>query len=278
MNLPAIGWTKEASHHQKIQNDRQLIPVIPPVVVSYDIYVGGLHLMSADILFQEQRGQYHSHVKAHTAYGFWYNHLPWDTMLDAVGTIKKDRFIPSEFKTIDEWKHHPKETRLHFDVEGNVSPEFIPPSHDENREVVSEDRRRGSLDPVTAMLQLLAQVAVMGNCQATVAVFDGKRLFQISGHDEHMEDIDGENYGIYKGSARLCTADFEMQAGEWKEKDHIQNGFWQLNGKERGREPFSIWLASPEAGLPELPVRMQSGSIWGLIVVHLSGWRYQLKP
>jgi len=276
MGIPLTFAQAKISHvaQSRTLYQEPLIPVIRPLVATYDVYVGGLHLVTADIFFEERNGKYHTHIEAHTTYGFWSRIFPWKSVLDTVGEIKKDRFIPKEFNTVDDWNHHPKGTKLTFTPAGDVVPTFDPPNKDVNREFVTSDQRRHSLDPITGLLQMLAQVSNYNNCNITVAIFDGKRLFDITGSDKGGEDIDDGEYSIYKGPTHICGAGFKMVAGEWKEKDHIQNGFWQRNDKDLGREPFDIWLAHISPELPELPVRLRGGSVWGLIVMHLTKWSY----
>jgi len=247
------------------------IPVLPPIFTAYDVYVGGFHLVASTIWFEEENNAYHVVVKAGTR-GIWARLFPWNTILDARGSIDGDRLEPKEFFTRDEWGHKPKITKLHFDGKGDVSPEFEPPSRDENREIVTPEQRRGSLDPISALLQMLAHVAVDKSCSIPVPVFDGKRRFDITGRDAGYDVTEGEEYGVYSGQARLCAADFKMISGEWKDREHAN--FWRKTEHEAGREPFHIWLASPAPGLPEMAVRLESGSIGGLVVVHLSSWRY----
>lgn len=249
----------------------QSIPNVKPLIVTYDIYVGGVHFLTADILFLQQKKKYHSVVKART-YGFWHDILPWETTLDAAGDIADDRLLPSQFHTRDVFKNKPKTTSLKFDKKGDITAEFDPPSHDSNREVVTPEQKRGSLDPVSALVQMLASSAIDRQCNMTVPVFDGKRRFDITSVDRGMDAIDDDDYSVYKGSAHLCDATFTMVAGAWKEGE--KSGFWKLNEKEQGREPFHIWLATLSPELPEMPVRLESGSVWGLIVMHLARWRY----
>jgi len=247
------------------------IPVLRPILTTYDVYVGGFHLVTSSIWFEEIDDAYHVVVKAGTR-GIWGRLFPWNTVLDARGAIKGDLLKPKEFFTRDAWDNKPKITKLHFDKTGDAVPEFDPPNRDENREIVTPEQRKGSLDPVTALLQMLAHVAVDKTCAIPVPVFDGKRRFDITGRDVGMDFTDGDDYGLYRGNARLCAAEFTMISGEWKDREHAR--FWKKTETEAGREPFQIWLASPAPGLPELPVRMETGSIAGLVVVHLSSWRY----
>ncbi|MDR3424024.1 MAG: DUF3108 domain-containing protein [Alphaproteobacteria bacterium] len=247
------------------------IPVLPPLVATYDVYVGGFHIVTSQVWFEEQGNAYHALVKAQTR-GIWSKLFPWHTVLDAHGRINGEQLEPQEFFTRDEWGHKPKITRLHYDGKGGVTAEFDPPNDDKNREIVTPEQRLHSLDPVTALLQMLAHVMVDNSCGIPVPVFDGKRRFDITGKDAGYDQIDGEGYGVYSGKARLCTADFKMISGEWKDREHAR--FWQKTETEAGRDPFQIWLAPPAQGLPEMPVRLESGSIAGLVVVHLSSWCY----
>ena len=249
----------------------QLIPALPPLFTTYDVYVGGLHLVQAHIWFEEQGSTYHAIVKAETR-GIWARLFPWHTVLESHGRIVGDRFAPQEFLTHDEWGYKPKITKLHFTGTGDVVPEFDPPNRDENREIVTVEQRHNALDPVTALLQMLAHVAVQKSCAVPVPVFDGKRRFDIMGHDAGTDVTNADDYGVYSGSARLCDAEFKMISGDWKDREHAR--FWQKTETEPGREPFHIWLASVAPDLPEIPVRLESGSIAGLVVVHLSGWQY----
>jgi hypothetical protein len=269
----AQAMAKSDAHHPTAP--KQLIPDVPPVIATYDVYVGGIEFISADIHFQQKKDKYQAQVIAHTK-GFWYRLFPWDAELVTHGMIVKDHFVPVEFSTHDAWGKKVKTTKLHFKKNGDIVAEFDPPKNDDDHDQVTIDQKRGSLDPVTALLQLLAHLSVAKDCNTTVPLFDGKIRFDIATTDVGSEDIDEEDYGMYKGNARTCDASFKLIAGEWKEK--VKSRFWYKNENERGREPFHIWLAKPVAGLPELPVKLESGSIWGLVVVHLSAWHYDTAP
>lgn len=248
-----------------------LIPPVPPVVVTYDVYVGGVHLMTANVSFEERATNYRARVLGKSV-GIWYKLFPWDTELKVTGKIRKDQFVPSEFYTRDVWGHKARATWLHFQKNGDVKPAFDPPNTDKNREEITFQQRRGSLDPVTGLLQLLAHVAVHNSCAVTVPIFEGRRRFDITGIDVGTEDVDEGDYSAFKGTARTCDTEFNMVAGEWK--DRAPDRFWTRDKGEQGREPFHIWLGSLAPGLPEMAVRLESGSVWGLIVMHLSAWHY----
>ncbi len=259
----------------------QQISAIKPVVANYDIYVGGLHLVMGEITFYQSKGHYLAHVKAQTQ-GFWYRIFPWNAEVKSEGHIVASRFLPVSYSDYNLWNKKPKTVSMSFDNKGMISTTFVPEDHDKNQEPVSPEQRRGSLDPASALLQMLANLTVTKSCAQTVPVFDGKRRFDLIGSDNGSDELDDSELGVYKGDVRLCDVTFTMIAGDWKEKDSIKGRFWQHSDGEKGREPFHIWLAAPAPGLPEMPVRLESTSFWGLVVIHLTGWRPahldELKP
>lgn len=255
-------------HKKPAAEDKTLIPEIQPIVTTYDVYVGGIHLLTADILFEQMARKYRAQVKGQT-YGFWYKILPWNTELNAEGKIRDDQFIPAEYATHDVWGKKTKIMKMHFRKGGDVSSEYDPPSSD--KDSLTREQKDGALDPITALLQMLAHVAINKNCNVTVPVFDGKRRFDVSASDNGTEYIDEEDYGVYKGDARTCDARFKAVAGEWTEK--IKSKFWKQGANGEDREPFHVWLASLAPGMPEMAVRIETGSVWGDIVMHLAKWR-----
>jgi hypothetical protein len=258
-------------HGKSAHDASQLIPKLPPVMTTYDVYVGGLHFLTANILFQEEDGKYTTHVHAKT-YGYLYHFLKWDGDIASVGKIEGDHFMPVSYRNLDTWKDKPKTTELKFDPKGNIKTEFDPPNNDQNRNEVTPEQKRGALDPATALLQMLAHVAMDKSCTLKVPVFDGKRRYDLNGEDQGVEQVDESEYGTYSGPARLCDVGFSMVAGEWKDRE--KNKFWEKQNGEAGRDAFHIYLASVAPNLPELPVRLESDSAWGTIMVHMSNWHY----
>lgn len=272
--MPCVtAQAKNAPSHDVTENSA--IPVLPPLYTVYDVYVGGFHLVHTRVWSEERDGKYQVVVKGAT-YGIWAKLFSWNTFVEAHGRIKGEHLVPKELYVRDEWWHKPKITKLHFDDKGNggggVVPEFDPPNHDKDREIVTDAQKKNTLDPITGMLQMLVHVATDDDCNVTVPLFDGKRRFDITGKDAGYSVIDDFDDTIYKGRARLCTAEFNLISGAWNNGEHAR--FWQKSETENGRDPFQIWLASPGPELPEMAVRLESGSVVGLIVAHMTSWRY----
>ncbi len=179
--------------------------------------------------------------------------------------------MPVEYDTHDLWGKKAHATKLIF-TRNDIKASYEPPETDNSPDKLMPEQKIGALDPLTAMLQLLAHVDMEKNCNVTVPVFDGKRRFDIIGEDAGTQHVDDDDYNVYKGDARLCDAKFRAVSGEWTEK--VKAGFWKKADSGEDREPFHIWLASIAPGVPELAVRLETGSSFGDIVVHLTAWRY----
>lgn len=245
------------------------VPAVKPIVVTYDVYVGGIHLLTADVMFEESARAYHAHMVGHT-YGFWYKLFPWDTELNAQGNIKSDAFVPVDYTVHDLWGKKAKDMKMHFTAK-DIATTFDPPETEDKDKELTPAQKQGALDPVTALLQMLAHLSAKNDCDVTVPVFDGKRRFDVIANDVGHEEIDEADYGIYKGDARTCDARFKAVAGEWTER--IKAQFWKKADNGEDREPFHVWLAHVAPDLPELAVRIETGSAWGDVYMHLTKWR-----
>ena len=100
-------------HWRRSRARNRASPTIRPIVATYEVYVGGIHFLTADILFQEGAAKYRAQVKGQT-YGILYKVFPWNTELDAQGQIKDDRFVPAEYATHDLWGKKAKTTETDF--------------------------------------------------------------------------------------------------------------------------------------------------------------------
>lgn len=270
----ANGATAKTTKHAK--QAPPLIPALKPIQADYDVYVGGVHLLDAHFFFHEEPPKYH--VTAHiTTHGFWNWAFPWQADLFSDGHINGARFEPALHKNTSQWNEDSKTIRMRFNDKHQIMTEFVPHEEpDKNREIVTPEQTKGSLDPLSVVLQLLGDLAVNKSCAANEPAFDGKRRFDLISEDMGYGDTDPQGYGMYQGQARRCDVRFKMIAGKWLDREHSL--FWQYMDGEKGHEPFRIWLATLAPELPELAVRAESPSVWGRIVVHLKSWRYATGP
>ncbi len=249
------------------------VPDLRPFTVKYEVYVGGLHFVTSSFLFANSGGRYRVKALASTD-GFWHFMFPWDAEIVSEGLVSGDRFLPQVYDNSSVWRGDTKTISMKYKENREIDLEVNPPDKPSaKRNIVTTEERRGAMDPLAGIVQMLGDLAVGGTCSSTAPVFDGSRRFDLVGIDAGWEEIDPDGYGVYKGRARVCEVGFKMIAGEWKDRERSK--FWlRSDGGGQGREPFSVWLAKLAPDLPEMAVRAESQSVWGRIVIHLEKWQY----
>lgn len=141
-------------------------------------------------------------------------------------------------------------------VDGNPSPA------DERREQVADTAKQGTQDPLTAVLSLVLQVAAKGGCDGVAPIFDGRRRFDVTLTDIGPGELGKSRINAYEGPVRLCDVQLEPIAG------------YRFNGVDRVSFPSEVTLQAAQVldGLPILPVRLDTTTSYGAIVVHMTDY------
>jgi hypothetical protein len=121
---------------------------------------------------------------------------------------------------------------------------LTPPEPD--REPVDDSQTRGSIDLLSAMVELAHRVSDTGHCESQALVFDGKRLSRLEAHDGAVETLPPADGQAFAGRAMRC--DFvSRQLGGFMRGDDRARRLTPLHG--------STWMAAPAPGLPIAAVR-----------------------
>lgn len=264
--IPGLAWAAAPS-----------LPAMRPITVEYDIYVGGLHLLHAKAHADLDAKTYRLAARAQTI-GIWEKWFPWETTVESVGhTAAGGKIKPSHYKTVSAWKHNPKSMLLDYQDGGKVmiaeESTDAPDLHDR----LSDDIVNQTLDPLSGLLQLLAHYTVHNDCNAQTAVFDGRRRFDLAADDLGAVTIPADpDTGVFSGAARKCALRFNLIAGKAKEMESRK--FWQTAKGKDNRPPFTVWLGRLQPGMPSLPVRAETSSPFGLVMIYLTAWRFDDAP
>jgi len=139
----------------------------------------------------------------------------------------------------------------------NVTPAVEP---SEDRVPITEDSRRGVIDPLSAMLM---PVSTSGNplapdkCDRTLRIFEGTERFDIALSYSRTENVKSQKG--YQGNVLVCRASYRAVAGHRAGKKQVQY-------MEQNRN-IEVWLA-PAAGMPVLvPWRISVGTMVGTLVI-----------
>ena len=254
------------------------LPNVKNLHLSYSLYVGGIHAMDGVVGFTRAGVSYTINLHTGTQ-GFLRSLAPWDASLESKGRFSKAQLYPSVGNVLTYWKDKPYLVNFSF-AKNTVKVKFTPREGD-NNEPVPPDMKVGALDPLSGVLQVISNIAYNGSdCNQTVPIYDGHRRFDLSLHNSGSETLDGEDYSVFSGEATRCIVDFEMRAGSRKDRegsnfwqdgtDHNSPGHHETWKGKSSRPPVYIFLGKVRDDLPELPVRAETSTIFGGIMIHLT--------
>jgi hypothetical protein len=158
------------------------------------------------------------------------------------------------------WRGEARRTVLEWPG-GQPAVRLMVPPNEAEREPVPAMATRGTMDSLSALALLIHQVQRSGTCDARANVYDGRRLSEMSGRTEGLEQFPPSR-GEWSGRAVKCRFEGRQTAG-----------FRRDDGGEEARRPQGgiAWVAEVQPGRPPLPVRVEAPSRWfGTVTARLA--------
>ncbi|HYH22409.1 MAG TPA: DUF3108 domain-containing protein [Azospirillum sp.] len=232
--------------------------------LDYRVHVGGVTVMEVQALLALTGDRYAIEMKGATQ-GMLGRIISWTTTSSTAGSITPAGPRPSRYQVESAWRGDPRNVRMEYDGQGGLTVAADPPPQVEGREPVPEPMRHGSVDPLSAHLEVLLAAGRSEGCTRTVPVYDGRRRYDLSFSDAGPEALAASRHSAFAGMTRHCRVESRTLAGR---KLSEGSGFWQ-RGSEEERPPLDVWIAPLRAGGPTVPVRLETDSTFGGVLVHL---------
>ncbi|MBN8875562.1 MAG: DUF3108 domain-containing protein [Rhodospirillales bacterium] len=178
------------------------------------------------------------------------------------GTWQDGAPVPREFQGVGEWHGEPRVARIDYQDGKPVVRALVPPNEGE-REPVPPALQANTIDSLSAIADLIHQVATTGRCEATVHTYDGRRATEVSARTDGPEVLAPSSRSSYAGSALRCSFRGELVAG-----------FRLAGDRAADRKPLHgvAWLAQVAPNTPPIPVRMSFETRWfGDVTMYLTG-------
>ncbi|WP_247875762.1 DUF3108 domain-containing protein [Azospirillum sp. TSH100] len=244
-----------------------LVAAAEPVKVTYRVFVGGVTALDVDATLDVAGDHYRVAVSAVTGgtIGRLFN---WRSDSQSDGNVHGDDLRPTSHRQTSLLRGEPRNVTLTYGPQGDVSTSVTPPPETDDREPVPPALQRDTLDPLTAVLDLLFAVGASQSCDRSLPVFDGRRRYDMVFSEVGRRIVDPSRYSIFSGVAQQCRVTYKPVAGYARSSSGGR--FWQRNNPA-DRPPVNLWLAPVAAGYPPLPVRLETDSDFGSVVVHLTG-------
>ena len=145
--------------------------------------------------------------------------LFWNSKIDANanGKIGEHSIAPALYDSYST-DHNSKVQRVKVTFDKDVPETLAEPAYNTTRYPVTDEQKKGSVDPMTAITTILSGVKADAKnpCGTGVQVFDGRRRYDVSFSYVKDEPLKLDN-GLYSGNAHLCQVHYNEIAG-YKQK------------------------------------------------------------
>jgi hypothetical protein len=243
------------------------------VDLTYDVYLGGLHIFTFDVDMALQPDRYHVTAEGGTRgmVGWLYQ---WDMKLAAEGLDRDGRIEPRSYVAETDWQSNQRIVRLGFAEGGRYELEQSPPPEpDPDIEGgLPETLPEGIVDPLSLAVAASRALEDNGHCAQTIPVFDGRRRYDLIVTHVDETTLPPNGYSIYQGPAVRCS--FSMERISGFRKSWRSSRQWDAGSSA----PPTIWVASIRQGLPPVPVRYEGEIALGNMVVHLTDAEVRSEP
>lgn len=231
--------------------------------ITYDVFIGGLHLATAELVATVDHGHYLA-ASAVSTKGLADAFASSQISAVATGEVRGHLVVPHTYNS-DTLAPDKRQLVGLLYADGTPVDINSSPAYDLSRFPVPEDQKHGTVDPLSAALYIMlgSSASDTHKCGATVPVFDGKRRYNLT-FDYKKDDTAslGRDYNGGKPvPAYLCTTNYVRVAGF---KPHKK-------GHESSDVPsLDVWMAPYPGTSFIVPVRMQASTDFGGIVARAS--------
>jgi hypothetical protein len=238
--------------------------------LSYDVYVGGLHVFSFDVEMTLQPDRYRLTAEGETqGMVSWFS--TWHVKLTAEGSDRSGRIAPNRYVTESAWQGKQRMLALGFVAGGRYDLQQTPPPEpDPDIEGELPERLpQGTIDPLTFAIAASRALQQTGRCDQTVPIFDGQRRYDLIVKQVGETTLPPNSYSIYQGPATRCSFAVNRISGFRKS---------MRPSPAAEAAPPTLWMAAIRADLPPVPVRYEGAIKLGKIVIHLTDARFRTEP
>jgi hypothetical protein len=226
----------------------------------WQVYLGGFNLGNIGIKSSFNGTSYSAVSRLKTA---GVVNSFYEAVIDAtsVGTLAATSLQPQKYDSNTVNEKQSQKVALAYN--GGGIELFSDPPYNVNKYPVTDEQKRGTLDPLSGLVYSLSGVSVSADkpCGETVHVFDGRRRYDIelkfAGQDKVKTD------GGYSGPTVKCTVTYKQLAGF---KPNINKG--------KPMPTITAWFATMEStsGGPVkkfvVPVKIMTETPYGVALAH----------
>jgi Protein of unknown function (DUF3108) len=228
-----------------------------PLDVRYEAFAAGFPVARFDFRLKEASGSYvvDGEIRTEGLLRLFYR---VNLQTASEGALAAAAVAPRSHEQVMVAGGKDREAHLLYPGDGRVLAQLVPPE-DSGRPKPTPQQILDTMDPLSAVLAIGHYAARTGSCGGRFAVFDGRRRYDVVLSDEGSERIVAAPAVAFDGMARRCRVAAVKIAGFSNDLDYAPH-----------TTMARAWLASPRAGAPALPLRIDFDSSWGLVEVRMT--------
>lgn len=209
---------------------------------TYDLYAAGMNIATVEATLALSPAGYRMDFRMRTSgvVGFF---LRGDQHTTVEGSWDGNRPLPHVFQGNGIWRGEERVALIEYDHGQPQVRRLVPPNAQE-REDVPPPLRQGSVDSLSAAIELIRQVGATGGCDGEARLYDGRRVSSVAARTVRDEVLPAHGKAAYQGRALRC--DFQGR---------VIAGFRHVDDEATRRRPLNgtAWMARPIEGAPRSP-------------------------
>lgn len=241
--------------------------------MTYDVYVGGMRMLEVTSGLSLGRDRYDIDLSAHVV-GVAATFSDWRSNVQSSGGLDGPQVRPARNVVERINGDDARTTTITFLGGGRMDVEIVPSKKPKREQTIPPEHLVHAVDPLSGVVSILQALHVgAAACKGQVPVFDGRRLYRADMTDGGTVMLQKSDLGMYGGETQHCTMTLTPMVGDFNFGDERRTTkpteYFQRSSRAPDERVIETWLASPGGGLPAVPVRIQSESPWGRVIVHL---------
>lgn len=233
--------------------------------LSFEAYGGGLPLATGALSLTLDGARAYE-AKLESVGAQWFNFIAkFRYEAESAGALNVPAVAPSRFRGERNTRSKRDVTALTYG-NGAVTVQTEPPMAPEKAALVPEAARRGSVDPLSAGIAVIAAAGGASACSGSYPVYDGRRRYDLVMKPLSPAVLEPSKRRIASGPAQRCSVKLRPVAGFQADKDRPNRFF--VEGEERSA---TIWFA-PVQGRT-IPMQIEVEADIGTVYVHTTGFK-----
>lgn len=246
----------------------------PSHQLTYDVYAGGIHAMTADLEIARNPQTYKTSLKVAT-YGLLRKLANWHGEFGTNGwVVKQGQHAPEHHYSVAVWKGKEERKDYFYSKSGQFKVfKLTEAGIDKTPQDIAPEITQNTIDILSATLDVMADMNDGQLCNKTRTIFDGDRSFDAIFRYDTTENLKPTKYNIYSGRAVACTIEVKPKKGKWHQKPR---GWMSI--QEQGRKARTmptIWFAklNKDQSTPYMPVKIRVKTDYGTLFMHLTSYK-----